>query len=60
MLAVVPFGTDPVTRVEDAFLAGALAAIVAMAVELALQERSGQRGSADDVLEAITDLPLEP
>ncbi len=60
MLATVSVGVDPVVRVENAFVAGAVAAIAAMAVELALQSRSGAVGTADDVIEAMTDLPLEP
>ncbi len=60
MLALVPFGTDPVTRVENAFLAGSLAAIVAMVVELQLMSRSGAVASSQGVLEAMSDLPLEP
>ena len=55
------FGSDPVVRVENAFLAGALAATAAMAVELALASRSSAAGpSAEGVLEAMTDLSFEP
>ena len=60
MFALVPFGSDPVVRVENAFLAGTLASIVAMAVELRLQSRSGALPTPDSVLEAMSDLPLEP
>ncbi len=60
MLVLIPFGSDPVARVENAFLAGALASIVAMAVELRLQSRSGAVASSEGVLEAMSDLPLEP
>ena len=37
-----------------------LASIVAMAVELRLQSRSGAVATPDSVLEAMSDLPLEP
>ena len=46
MLAMLPFGTDPVARVENAFLAGALASIVAMVVELRAPVTFGRGGLA--------------
>jgi O-antigen/teichoic acid export membrane protein len=60
LLVAVGFGADPVVRVEDAFVAGTLAAVVAMAVGLWVS--SAQVGAIDPghVIEAMNDLPLEP
>ncbi len=60
LVGTVLVGSDPVVRVTNAFVAGAVAAMVAMGLELALQSRSGVVGSAGDVIEAMNDLPLEP
>jgi len=51
---------DPVVRVENAFVAGTVASIAAMAVELWRQQASGAVATPGAVIEAMNDLPLEP
>ena len=60
LLVTVSFGVDPVVRVENAFVAGTVASIAAMAVELWRQQASGAVATPGAVIEAMNDLPLEP
>lgn len=60
LLVTLGFGSDPVVRVENAFVAGTLASVVAMGVGLAVSAARTAGIDPGHVIEAMNDLPLEP